>query len=147
MPQTTTTQPDFSTLLEQATTTPGTISAAYSAFHGYSLGNQILAMFQCQARGIPLGPIASFNRWKELGRHVTKGQKAIELCMPITCKRTLETTGGPEDAGVTHPYADAGRANIRDSAALVEHISSRRLGVHLGGHQSRDRKHPRAGSI
>jgi hypothetical protein len=60
-------------------------------------------MFQCQARGIPLGPIASFNRWKELGQHVTRGQKAIELCMPITCKRTLEgaEAGGKTEATFT----------------------------------------------
>jgi antirestriction protein ArdC len=86
-----TTQPDFAALLATATTDPGTISAAYSAFHNYSLGNQILAMIQCHARGIPLGPLASFYRWKELGRHVRRGEKAIELCMPITCKRTTET--------------------------------------------------------
>jgi antirestriction protein ArdC len=97
----TTTQPDFAALLEQATMQPGTISAAYFAFHNYSLGNQLLAMFQCHGRGIPLGPLASFNRWKELGRHVMKGQKAIELCMPITCKRTIETEAGEEQATFT----------------------------------------------
>jgi len=93
MPQTTT-QPDFAAMLEQATTEPGRLSAAYFAFHQYSLGNQILALFQLTARGIPLGPIASFNRWKELGRHVTKGQKAIELCMPLVCTRRSES---PDD--------------------------------------------------
>jgi antirestriction protein ArdC len=93
MPQTTT-QPDFTTLLARATTEPGTLSAAYFAFHQYSLGNVISAMFQCEARGIPLGPLASFNRWKELGRHVRKGEKAIELCMPITCKRRQDS---PDD--------------------------------------------------
>ena len=46
MPQTTTTQPDFAALLEQATMQPATISAAYFAFHNYILGNQVLAMFQ-----------------------------------------------------------------------------------------------------
>src|SRR5262245_51242818 len=58
-------------------------------------------MFQCAARGIRPGPIASFNRWKELGRHVKKGEKAIELCMPVTCKRTVETEAGTEDARFT----------------------------------------------
>jgi hypothetical protein len=86
------TQPDIASFLATVTTDPGTISAAYTAFHSYSLGNQILAMIQCHARGIPLGPLASFNRWKELGRHVRKGEKAIELCMPITCKLAIETT-------------------------------------------------------
>ena len=44
---------------------------------------------QAHRRGIALGPIASYNRWKELGRHVKRGEKAIELCMPVTCKRTV----------------------------------------------------------
>jgi hypothetical protein len=44
-------------------------------------------------RSIPPGPIASFNRWKELGRHVKRGEKAIELCMPVTVKRTVKETG------------------------------------------------------
>jgi len=92
-PTTQPTQPTFAALLKSAVTEPGTISAAYSAFHNYSFGNQLLAYAQCSARGIPLGPIASFNRWKELGRHVVKGSKAIELCMPITLKRTDDESG------------------------------------------------------
>jgi hypothetical protein len=47
----------------------------------------IWAMMQCAIRGIEPGPLASFNRWKELGRHVKKGEKALTLCMPVTCKR------------------------------------------------------------
>jgi len=30
-----------------------------------------------------------------LGRHVKRGEKAIELCMPVTCKRTV-TEQGPD---------------------------------------------------
>jgi len=76
----------FGDLLARALTDPGTVSQAYSAFHGYSLGNQLLAMGQCLSRGIPVGPIASFHGWKDRGRSVTKGQKAIQLCMPVTIK-------------------------------------------------------------
>jgi len=83
-------QVHFKTLLREAVSKPGTIMQAYSLFWNYSLGNQILAVIQANQRGIPLGPIASFNRWKELGRHVKKGEKAIELCMPVTCKRTVK---------------------------------------------------------
>jgi antirestriction protein ArdC len=79
----------FRQLLEEAVTKPGTLMQAYSLFWNYSLGNQILALIQANHRGIPLGPIASFNRWKELGRHVKRGEKAIELCMPVACKRTI----------------------------------------------------------
>jgi len=74
----------FSQLLEEAVTKPGTLMRAYSLFWNYSLGNQILALIQANRRGISLGTIASFNRWKELGRHVKRGEKAIELCMPVT---------------------------------------------------------------
>lgn len=58
----------FRQLLEEAVSKPGTLMKAYSLFWNYSLGNQILALFQANQRGIPLGPIASFNRWKELAR-------------------------------------------------------------------------------
>jgi len=83
----------FRQLLEEAVNKPGTLMKAYSLFWNYSLGNQILALIQANRRGIALGPIASFNRWKELGRYVKKGQKAIELCMPVTCKRTVTEQG------------------------------------------------------
>ena len=79
----------FRQLLEEAVNKPGTLMRAYSLFWNYSLGNQILALIQANQRGLALGPIASFNRWKELGRHVKRGEKAIELCMPITMKRTV----------------------------------------------------------
>src|SRR5436309_15413900 len=89
----------FRQLLEEAVTKPGTLMRAYSLFWNYSLGNQILALIQANNRGIHLGPIASFNRWKELGRYVKKGQKAIELCMPVTCKRTVKEQG-PDNTDV-----------------------------------------------
>jgi antirestriction protein ArdC len=82
-----TTAPDFAALLTKATTEPGVISEAYSRFHDYSLGNMLLAYGQLQEREIPIGPIATFQGWKELGRYVRKGEKAIALIQPITCKR------------------------------------------------------------
>ena len=44
-------------------------------------------MFQCAERGIAPGPMATYPRWRELGRQVKKGKRAITLCMPITVKR------------------------------------------------------------
>jgi len=69
------------TILRDAISRPGTISEAYSRFHNYRVENQLLALFQCSARNLQPGPIATFMRWKELGRHVRKGEKAITLCM------------------------------------------------------------------
>jgi hypothetical protein len=77
----------WSQLLIEAVQKPGIISTAYTAFHNYSIGNQILAWSQCQDRELPVGPIATFKKWKSLGRSVVKGAKAIHLCMPITIKK------------------------------------------------------------
>ena len=87
-------------LLRDAVTVPGTISQAFSRFHNYSVGNQLLALFQCKARGIAAGPIGTFMHWKDVGRHVKKGEKALMLCMPITCKgkRSEGEQSGSNDA-------------------------------------------------
>jgi antirestriction protein ArdC len=78
----------WAALLDEAVRKPGFIHEAYSRFHNYSLGNQLLALFQCFERGIQPGPLATFPKWKELGRYVKRGEKALTLCMPLTCKRT-----------------------------------------------------------
>ena len=80
-------------LLQKAVTEPGLILKAYSNFHGYSLGNRIAAMMQCAARQIEPGPINTYPGWQSLKRQVKKGEKAIELCMPLTRKVTDEKTG------------------------------------------------------
>lgn len=84
-------------LLEEATSKPGILSEAYRAFHSYSIGNQLLAMWQCHARSIPLGPIATYKGWQAKGRQVRRGEKALTLCMPITVrKQTQDETAEPE---------------------------------------------------
>ena len=79
--------PKWSALLGEAVNKPGTIMKAYSAFWNYSVGNQILALIQCQLRGIQPGPINTFPKWQTLGRVVKRGEKALTLCMPLTRKR------------------------------------------------------------
>ena len=90
--------PQFADLLTRALAEPGIVSRAYSAFHGYSLGNQILALVQCAERGITPGPIATFMGWKDKGRYVRKGEKALTLCQPVTCKRKPADQPQPADA-------------------------------------------------
>jgi hypothetical protein len=90
-PRTTATDlPKWSALLIEAVTKPGLIMKAYSAFHTFSVGNQILALVQCQLRGLQPGPLNTFPKWKDLGRFVKRGERALTLCMPITCKRRDE---------------------------------------------------------
>src|SRR5882724_243171 len=101
--QTQTTQtadiPKWSALLVEAVNKPGLIMDAYSAFHSYSIGNQILAMIQCQLRGLEPGPINTFPGWQALGRNVKRGERAIMLCMPITRKRREEEASENNDEG------------------------------------------------
>src|SRR5579863_2355130 len=86
--QSTVTFPRWAELLHKAVTEPGVISTAFSRFHSYSVRNQLLAFFQCRERGIQPGPLATYPKWKDLGRYVRKGEKALTLCMPVTCKRS-----------------------------------------------------------
>jgi hypothetical protein len=83
----------FADILKSAVTEPGIISKAYSAFHNYSIGNQIAAAVQLTMRGLPVAPIASFVAWKNKGRSVKKGEKAICLCLPVTVKGEKEVNG------------------------------------------------------
>jgi antirestriction protein ArdC len=71
---------------------PGKIATAYSAFWNYSLGNQWLAMAQLGRAE----PINTFPGWKALERHVKKGERAIELLMPVFKKAAKEVTGKEE---------------------------------------------------
>ena len=80
-------QTRWAELLQAAVKEPGTILDAYQAFHQYSLGNQLLAWAQCLERDLTPGPLATFPRWKELGRYVRKGERAITLCQPVTVRR------------------------------------------------------------
>jgi len=89
--------PKWSALLVEAVNKPGQIMKAYSAFHQYSIGNQLLALVQCQMRGLQPGPINTFPKWRELGRHVKRSERALTLCMPITCKRRDETDNDESD--------------------------------------------------
>lgn len=85
--------PEWSRLLEEALTMPGRMSAVYNMFYVYSLNNQILLWMQGVTE-----PVATFNHWKGLGRHVKKGSKAKAILRPITVKlkHDLDDEGNPK---------------------------------------------------
>lgn len=62
---------DWQRLLEEALTVEGSIPGVYDRFHDYSLAN--VTFFHAQ--GIH-EPVASFSRWKALGRHIVRGVRA-----------------------------------------------------------------------
>src|SRR4051812_37912086 len=82
--------PDWSALLTDAVNTPGIVSSAYQRFWRYSVGNQLIALFECAVRHLEPGPINTFRGWLKLDRHVKKGERAISLCMPVNVKRSAK---------------------------------------------------------
>lgn len=71
-------RPDWQHLIEEAVTREGKVGAFYSAFHDYSFLNRLMFLMQ----GVH-EPVASYSRWKALGRQVTKGSKAKEVIVPV----------------------------------------------------------------
>lgn len=60
-------------------------------FHHYSLNNQLLIYMQRQ----DATQVAGFNKWKELGRSVNKGEKAIWIQAPMVVRR--KKTDSPDE--------------------------------------------------
>lgn len=75
---------EWAELLKDAIETPGRVAECYSRFWNYSVLNQMFVMTQCAMRGITPGPLNTYKGWLRLGRHVTKGSKAVFMWMPRT---------------------------------------------------------------
>ncbi len=79
-------QINYTEILKEAITKEGKLLEAYRAFHNFSLLNRIYACWQLSALNKDITPIKTFNQWKEANRTVKKGEKALELCMPVNKK-------------------------------------------------------------
>jgi antirestriction protein ArdC len=67
-----------------------------SRFHNYSFNNTLLILFQ-----MPTATrITRFRTWKQLGRSVRKGEKAIWILAPITYKHQQANEEATEQNGV-----------------------------------------------
>lgn len=94
-------RPQWRAILMEALTKPGVPNEAYHLFHNFSLGNAIWAASQILGRGMTMGPVASFSRWKTLGRSVKKGEKGIAMWRPIMVyPGKKKDDGKPESATV-----------------------------------------------
>lgn len=100
-------RPDWLKMIESILTEPGRLGDYYHAFHKYSLGNQALAVEQLKMRNIEVSPIASFRAWKEKGRSVKRGEKAIGLWMPFTPRFQKDTGMDLSPKAESNPQPDA----------------------------------------
>lgn len=87
-------KPRWTELLHEAVSKPGALNECYNRFHGYSIGNQFLALWQCHERNIEPGPISTYKGWQNLGRQVKAGETALTLCMPVTVKEKEKDING-----------------------------------------------------
>jgi hypothetical protein len=69
---------DWEQLLDEALTASGSTQGIYDRFYPYSFLNRIFLRMQ----GVH-EPVATYARWKALGRQVLKGSKAKEIIRPI----------------------------------------------------------------
>ena len=58
-----------------------------SRFHTYSVNNTILIHMQ---RPNAATPVAGFQKWKQFGRHVKKGEKGLTIIAPTPLKKRIE---------------------------------------------------------
>ena len=58
-----------------------------SRFHSYSVNNTILIHMQ---RPNAATPVAGFQKWKQFGRHVKKGEKGLTIIAPTPLKKKIE---------------------------------------------------------
>lgn len=84
---------EWSQLLEEALTMPGSLGNTYNRFYTYSFLNQVL-LFQQGVRE----PVATYKRWADMGRQVQRGSKAKAILRPITVKLKdeLDDQGQPK---------------------------------------------------
>lgn len=79
---------EWSRLIEEALTLPGSLGNTYNRFYEYSFTNQVLLYMQGACE-----PVATYNRWQELGRQVKRGAKAKAILRPIFVKEHDEDSG------------------------------------------------------
>ena len=57
-------------------------------FHDYSFANTRLIWAQSAARGFTPNRVAGYRAWQELGRHVRKGERGLQILAPVIRKVT-----------------------------------------------------------
>jgi antirestriction protein ArdC len=84
-----TTTIDWRATLTEALNAPGALGSTYTRFYSYSFLNQIRLLMQGVAE-----PVATYNRWRELGRQVRKGSKAKSVLAPVLVGREVKDANG-----------------------------------------------------
>src|SRR5262249_34925788 len=85
---------DWAKIIETALTAPGNVGNTYSRFYEYSFLNQMYLHMQ----GVH-EPVATWARWKAMGRHILRGAEAKYIIRPRFAKtERQQTPEGSEEA-------------------------------------------------
>ena len=100
-------------------------------FHSYSFNNTMLILSQCPHAG----RVAGFNQWRELDRHVKKGESAIWIFAPAYYKDTEidKETGAEKETKrlyfITVPVFDVSQTEGQDLASPVGKLTGDDAGL------------------
>lgn len=92
-----------------------------SKFHRYSWRNQVLLCLQAEERGITLSAVAGFNRWKELGGTVRRGEKGLAILAPLKRRLSAEEAAKLAAEG-KRAYDSEGRPAMVVRGFRIEHV-------------------------
>jgi hypothetical protein len=108
--------------------------AAMARFHRYSFGNIMAIARQCPTAT----RVAGYQTWKELGRHVKKGEKGIQIFAPMVVKRGRTDTDSLQPEANPHPviigfrpvYVWDQSQTIGNDVPEFSHMVSGEVGAH-----------------
>ena len=96
---------------------------AQAKFHQYSAGNVLLILSQRPGASL----VAGFNAWRDLGRHVRKGEHSIAILAPVFPRKEKQpdaVAGATADANAKHRESDEDRPSpVRFRVAHVFDIA------------------------
>ena len=71
--------------------------AVAARFHDYSFANTHLIWAQSLARGFTPSRVAGYRAWQDLGRHVRKGERGLQILAPVIRKVSPENVKEEEE--------------------------------------------------
>jgi hypothetical protein len=86
---------DWAKIIETALTAPGNIGNTYNRFYEYSFLNQMYLLMQ----GVH-EPVATWARWKAIGRHILRGANAKYIIRPIYSKVNAPTDQAQDEEAI-----------------------------------------------
>ena len=112
------TNPDWSGIMDAALTLEGSTGDTYRRLYNYSMGNIAFLMYQ----GVLPQPVATYDRWKSVGRHVKRGASAAYILRPITVnlKDELDDDGQPKTVQRFKPVKSVFPISMTEGEPLPE---------------------------